>query len=53
MEQQKKLSDLSWGWISGTALGIGASLGVAWHSWALFTVVSLAIALVMIWRAMR
>jgi len=53
MQEQKKLTELSWGWISGTALGIGAAIGVEWESWTLFFVISIAIALFMVWRAQR
>jgi len=51
--EKKKLSELSWGWISGMALGIGSSLGVAWESWTLFIVVSVLITLFMVRRARR
>ncbi|MEZ4865598.1 MAG: hypothetical protein R3C14_30080 [Caldilineaceae bacterium] len=53
MQEQKKLSELSWGWISGVALGLGSSVGVAWESWGLFWGVTLAVTMFMVWRARR
>lgn len=53
MKERRKLSELSWGLISGTALGIGASIGVAWRSWELFFAISIAITLFMVWWAQR
>lgn len=53
MQEQKRLTELSWGWISGMALGIGASIGVAWRSWELFFVISILITLLMVWRTRR
>ncbi|MCB0084362.1 MAG: hypothetical protein KDE47_25655 [Caldilineaceae bacterium] len=53
MKEHKKLSELSWGLISGTALGIGASLGWAWRSWELFFVVSIILTLLMVWWMRR
>lgn len=51
VNEQKKLTELSWGWISGVALGLGASAGVAWESWTLFFVVTIVVTLFMVWRA--
>ena len=53
MDTKKKLSEWSWGWISGVALGIGASVGVAFHSWILFFAISIIITSWMVWRALR
>lgn len=53
MSEQRKLSELPWGLISGTALGIGASIGWAWRSWELFFVVSVVITLLMVWWVRR
>lgn len=53
MQDRKKLADLNWGWISGMALGLGATVGVAWSSWSLFIVVTVMVAAWMIWRAQR
>lgn len=53
MQEQKKWTELSWGLISGTALGIGASLGWAWRSWELFFVISIIITLLMVWWMRR
>lgn len=53
MQEQKKLTALNWGWISGMALGIGSAVGVAWESWSLFVVVTVIITIFMVWRAQR
>jgi hypothetical protein len=52
-EMQKKRTELSWGWISGVALGLGSAVGVAWESWALFFAVTTVVTLFMVWRAQR
>lgn len=44
------MRNLNWGWISGMALGIGSSVGVATESWAVGTAVAIAITVFMVWR---
>ncbi len=44
------MKNLNRGWISGTALGIGASVGVAAESWSVGIVVAIAITIFMLWR---
>lgn len=53
MQERKKWTELSWGLISGTALGLGSSLGWVWQSWNVFFIVSAIIATLMIWYARR
>ena len=53
MQERKQWTELSWGWISGTALGIGSAVGVAWQSWALFFAITILITAFMVWRARR
>ncbi len=44
------MANLNWGWLSGTALGIGSAIGVATESWIVGIAVTIAIAAFMIWR---
>ncbi|MEZ4657385.1 MAG: hypothetical protein R2911_07420 [Caldilineaceae bacterium] len=44
------MKNLNWGWISGTALGIGSSVGVATASWSVGIIVTTVITIVMLWR---
>ncbi len=53
MQAQKKWSELSWGGISGWALGLGASVGWALQSWSWFFAVTVILAALIIWRARR